>query len=61
MEKKTLNIIKFRKAWYNFDQIPQDTYIAIRNVRCVTDKQAIKQAKKINPNFDYEIEEKEND
>lgn len=44
-------------GWYNFESIPQG-YIKICNLQCLTDKKALKQAKKMS-DADFEIIEKE--
>lgn len=45
-------------GWYRFENIPQEkNYIKVRMVRCGTDRKAINQAKKINPNHESVIQE----
>ena len=45
-------------GWYKFENVPQETrYIKVYTVRCKTDRKAINQAKKINPNHKYVIQE----
>ena len=45
-------------GWYNFENVPQEThYIKVHTVCCGTDRKAINQAKKINPNHEYMIRE----
>ena len=45
-------------GWYRFGNVPQEThYIKVYTVRCGTDRKAINQAKKINPNHKYVIQE----
>jgi len=45
-------------GWYNFENIPQEMrYIKVHAVRCGTNRKAISQAKKINPNYKYVIRE----
>jgi hypothetical protein len=33
--------------WYDFEDLPVDTYFQIMNMKCRTDRKAISQAKKI--------------
>ena len=45
------------RGWYRFGNVPQETqYIKVYTVRCGTDRKAINQAKKINPNHEYVIQ-----
>ena len=56
---ETIVIKKFEKCgiWYSFESIPQEqNYIKIGCLRCGTDRKAINQAKRINPNFKYVVE-----
>lgn len=54
---KTQTIIRLAHGWYNFEDVPQG-YIKVANLRCGTDKQAMKQAKKLNPDCQYTIKDK---
>jgi len=45
-------------GWYSFENVPQEMhYIKVCTVRCGTDRKAINQAKKLNPNHEYVIRE----
>lgn len=58
--KQYVPIISLGNGWYNFEAVPQDmNYIKIHNMRCLTDKLAIKQALKINPDYKYHVVRKE--
>lgn len=41
-------------GWYSFADVPQG-YIKVRALNVGTDEKAIKQAVKLNPNYDYEV------
>lgn len=56
MEKK--KIYKLKNGWYNFEDVPQESYIKIHNLCCGTDRKALNQAKRMNSDFEYEIEER---
>ena len=47
-------IKKLNNGWYSFKDIPQG-YIKVDCLRCGTDKQAIKQASKLNKSYLYKI------
>lgn len=46
------------KVWYDFSNIPQErNYIQVGCLVYTSDRKAINQAKRINPNYTYKIEE----
>lgn len=45
-------------GWYSFKNVPQEmNYIKIDCVNCGSDRKAMNQARKINPNHEYAIKE----
>lgn len=58
-QSRTVVIEKLGSSgWYCFENVPQEAhYIKVHTVRCVTDRKAVNQAKKINPNHKYVIRE----
>jgi hypothetical protein len=54
MTKEYKTVEKLGNGWYSFKDIPQG-YIKIDCLNCGNDKQAIKQAAKINKNYLYII------
>ncbi len=53
---KNINIEKFGGDWYCFESVPQEgRYIKVANLRQSSDRKAINTAKKLNPNFNYNI------
>ena len=52
---KVIKIRRLRYGWYNFEKIPQESYMQVHNLNCGDDETALKQARKINPNFNYKI------
>tara|TARA_Y100001937_G_scaffold38336_1_gene54539 strand:+ start:620 stop:802 length:183 start_codon:yes stop_codon:yes gene_type:complete len=58
----TYTITKLSDDWYSFNQLPQDkNYIKIGALRCLTDRKAINQARKILGNKKAIIKIKENE
>ena len=44
-------------GWYSFADIPQEgNYVKIHVLKCGTDRKALNRAKRINPNYAYQIE-----
>lgn len=53
---KTYSILNLGNGWYDFKNVPQG-YFKINGLNIGDNDSAIKRAKKINPNFNYTIEE----
>ena len=51
---ETIRIKHFSTGWYSFKDIPQG-YIKVDSLNCGTDEKALKQAKKLNSDYDYKI------
>lgn len=57
-QASTVVIEKLGSGWYSFENVPQEThYIKVHALCCGTDRKAMNQAKKINPNRKYVIRE----
>lgn len=50
----TIKIWVLGNGWYDFKDIPQG-YVKIHGLNVGSDDKALAQAKKINPNYDYEL------
>lgn len=47
-------IVQLDDSWYDFTNVPQETnYVKIETLRCVTERKAMNQAKRICPNLPY--------
>ncbi len=54
MAKKTIKIWKLNNGWYDFKNVPQKD-AKIDKLNAGTDEAALKKAKEINSDYDYEI------
>jgi len=56
MKEKQRIVRLCKNGYYNFENVPQENnYIKIANLNCNNNKEAIKRAKRINPNYNYII------
>lgn len=54
--KKPVAIVSLGGGWYDFTNVPQRGYIQVHALRCLTDRKAINQAKRLNQHHCYVVE-----